>query len=96
MSNKLIFIQITPEQLNNIIETGLRKVLSEKENIEFEKQLFSINRTAKMFNIHASTLNKKIQAGFIETTPDGKHITGAQINKYLQNKNAVSDNKETA
>ena len=82
MNNKVILI--TPQELNNLIEKSIRNVLNEKKDHDFEKRLFSRNQTATIFNIHASTLNKKIKAGLIGTTPDGKHITGKEINRYLK------------
>jgi len=79
-----INFSISPEDFKNAIELSLRKVLREKQNEEFGKQLFSINHVAReILKISWSTLDKKIKAGFIRTTPDGKFITGHEIDRYL-------------
>lgn len=81
---KTINFSISPEDFKNIIEASVRKILKEEKDEEFEKQLFSINHVAKeILKISWSTLDKKIKAGFMKTTPDGKFIPGYEINRYL-------------
>jgi len=99
MEKQILFTE-TPEKFYQNIEKAVRKVLNEKENNEFEKQLFNRKQASEIFNIHPTTLTNKIDAGYIKTTPDGKFISGAEINRYLgiaDNKKAVSNgNLETA
>lgn len=81
---KTINFSISPEEFIKGIEISLRKILREEKDEEFNKQLFSINHVAKeILKISWSTLDKKIKAGFIKTTPDGKFIPGYEINRYL-------------
>ena len=98
--DKQILFTVTPEIFYKNIENAVRKVLTEKENKEFEKKLFNRKQASEMLNIHATTLTNKIIAGYLKTTADDKHITGLEINRFLgqqANKKTVSNgNIETA
>jgi len=80
---KQVSYTFTPEEHLLHIEKLIRKVISETKEKTFEKNIFSINKAAEILNIHATTLSNKIQAGYINTTADGKTISGAEINRFL-------------
>ncbi len=86
-----ILIGIMPQTLDNRIEKIVRKVFEETQDREYKKRLFTINQARKeLDNMHFSTLQKKIEEGFIKTTTDGKYISGLSIMNYLLNENADS------
>jgi len=79
------------EILRPLIENTIQKALAEKENKEFEKKIFNITQTAELIGKSYNFVSNLIKEGYLETTADGKHVSGKEINKYL---NLNNDNNE--
>ena len=75
------------EFLQPMINQGIENYFKQKEKADFEKKIFNITQTAeimgKTYNFVAGLMRK----GYLKTTLDGKHLTGAEINNYLQTGN---------
>jgi len=77
-------IVITKEELSNLIDNSIKKAIAESNKNNFDVKTYSINKAAKILNMHADTLRKKINAGFVKTTADGKKISGVELENYLK------------
>jgi hypothetical protein len=80
MSN--ILIQIEKSELAEMIENSVRKAMNEKQETTFTNKTYSITQAAKQLNLHHDTLVKRIEAGYVQTSPDGKRISGTEIKRY--------------
>ena len=56
-----------------------------KEKKKFEKKIFNIMETAEIIGKSYDFVSNLIKDETLKTMPDNKHITGKEINKYLEN-----------
>ena len=79
------------EFLQPMIYKSIETYFKNKENADFEKQIFNKTQTAEKLGRSYGFITNLINAGYLKTTADGKHITGLEINNYL----GITDNKKT-
>jgi len=77
-------ILISPDQLSLLIETSVKKAITETFT-EKKSKLLSRNEVRLILKIGYKTLNDLIENDKIQTTADKKYITEISLNKYLGN-----------
>ncbi len=70
------------EKLADMIETGIIKALAKQEKPKPER-LYTRAEAARLMGKQLNTIKNMIQAGRIKATTDGKYISQAAIDEYL-------------
>jgi hypothetical protein len=76
-------ILLSKDEIKNLLKEVLQEHEIEKQKKEMRNVLLSFNKVTKELRIGYEKLKKLIDADIIKTTPDGKHITQAELNKYM-------------
>lgn len=75
--NTIKFIQVTPEELKEIVSEGLRTQIEELKRIQTSKdpeELLTRNETAKLLKINLATLWSWTKSGKIESVGLGNRV----------------------
>jgi excisionase family DNA binding protein len=75
---------MTPDDLLNLVKTGIREVEKERESQETKNRSYSLYQASKELGRHYTTVKRLIEEGKIKTTSDGRRITAQAINDYLK------------
>ena len=68
-----------------MIKQTITDYFNKKENKEFEKKIFNITQTAEIIGKAYNFVSDRIKDETLKTTADNKHITGKEINRFLEN-----------
>ena len=79
-----ILITMTPDDLLNLVKTGIREVEKEKESQETKNRSYSINQASKELGRSFTTIKRMIEEGKLKTTSDGRRVTAQALNDYLK------------
>jgi transposase len=77
-------IIVTPAELSNLIETGIRKVLKETAREDKTNRTYSISQVAKELHRSHTTIKNLIRTGQIKTISNGRRIKHQAVEDYLQ------------
>ena len=72
--------ELTEEKIKMLVKEAIKEVEAEKR----KDNTYTVNQVRKRLGISHETLTKRIKAGLLKTTADGR-LSEASINEYLKN-----------
>jgi len=72
--------ELTEEKLKMLVKEAIKELEAEKS----KDNTYTVNQVRKRLGVSHETLTKRIKAGLLKTTADGR-LSEAAINEYLRN-----------
>jgi len=92
---QILVQQIEKTELFELMKDAVSEVFKVNTNNEFERKIFSKKETAEILNRSESFVRTLVTEAILQTTADGKFISGYEINRYLRINNEKTAPSET-
>ncbi len=81
--------------LKDIVKDVFTEFETERQNKDFERKTFTTQETAEQIGRSYNHVSNLVKRGILQTTADGKFISGYEINRYLRINNEKTAPSET-
>lgn len=79
-------IELTPQDLKNLMKEAIGEFENEKSENESLSTIYTFNKVRLILGCSHSTVKKLVNEGIIKTTSDQRRIPAKALEEYLQSK----------